>query len=306
MSPAKRSKQSEAEFKLKFDGEPNEIDAFTLVRSLTGVTTLLEELNEELGGGTKLKISVKALDEGSFLVHLGFGPDLTQAVQTLLSSFDLETIYKILGSLVGFFTLRKLLKGEKPKKVEEKGNDYEITTNHGNTFVMDKRTYNIYTTNPRVTDALGSTFETLSNDPSVTGFELLDEKEKKLFEASRDDFEGMAVRSDLVEENKRITVVSAHLNIFKVIFEDKFKWEFYYKGNRIPAKISDPEFFKRIDSGERFAKGDSLDVELEIEQAYDAAANTWVNKSYRVIRVIKHIPRGTQESLDFQSPEDKE
>lgn len=295
------SQNPEAEFKLKFDGKPNEVDAYTLVKSLTGITSMIEEINEEVGGGVRLKISVKALDKGSFLVHLGLGPETTQVIQTLLASFDFDTVYKIVGTLVGFFTLRKLLKGEKPRNIEDKGSEYQITTNHGNIFVMDKRTYNIYTTNSRVNDALGSTFEALSNDPSVTGFEVLDEKDKKLFDVQRNDFEGMSVQSELIEENKKITSVSAVLTIFKVIFEDKYKWEFYYKGNKISAKIIDPEFFKRIDSGEGFSKGDCLEVELQIEQLFDAAANTFVNKYYQVNRVLKHIPRGSQTKLDFEN-----
>jgi hypothetical protein len=299
------ARPTQAEFKLKFDGKPNELDAATLVTSLSSLTALIEESNREIGGGARLRIAVKALDKGSFLIHLGLGPDITEAVQNLLSTVDLDTLYKVVGSVVGFFTLRKLLKGEKPKNVDEKGPDYQITTAQGNMFVVDKRTYNIYNTNPRVNDAIGTTFEALSNDPSVTGFEMLDEHDKKLFEANRLDFEPMSIRTDDLQDDKRITTVAAILTIFKVIFEDKYKWEFYYKGNRISAKMADVEFSKRVDSGERFAKGDRLQVELQIEQAFDTAANTFVNKSYQVLRVIKHLPRGAQERLDFESSDNK-
>jgi len=45
---------------------------------------------------------------------------------------------------------------------------------------------------------------------------------------------------------------------------------FFYAGNRISASIGDVAFFKLIDGGERFAKGESLVVDLEIHQLFDA------------------------------------
>ena len=58
------------------------------------------------------------------------------------------------------------------------------------------------------------------------------------------------------------------LNIIRISFDDKLKSDFYFKGNKISVKISDPDFQKRIDNGESFAKGDILEVELEIKQKF--------------------------------------
>jgi hypothetical protein len=45
-----------------------------------------------------------------------------------------------------------------------------------------------------------------------------------------------------------------------------------------------------------------LIVDLEIEQVFNEAANTFVNESYSIIKVIEHIPRvsSVQHSLDFE------
>ena len=51
-------------------------------------------------------------------------------------------------------------------------------------------------------------------------------------------------------------------------------------GINISAKIADPSFYELIDKGEAFAKGDILEVELQINQKFDESVNTFVTKSY--------------------------
>lgn len=63
---------------------------------------------------------------------------------------------------------------------------------------------------------------------------------------------------------------------------------FNFKGNKISAKINDIEFYKRVDKGESFAKGDVLEVELEVKQILKVHINTFINKSYKIRRIINH------------------
>jgi hypothetical protein len=65
------SKTPEAQFKLKFDGPANEIEAVTFLKSLTGVTSIVEEVNDELQTGSNLRITIKSLEKGSFIVNIG-------------------------------------------------------------------------------------------------------------------------------------------------------------------------------------------------------------------------------------------
>lgn len=85
----------------------------------------------------------------------------------------------------------------------------------------------------------------------------------------------------------------------RISFDKKLKWDFYLKGNKITARVNDLDFQKRIDKGESFAKGDVLEVELEIKQKFDPAVNTYINRSYRINRIINHISRTEQSKLDF-------
>jgi len=81
--------------------------------------------------------------------------------------------------------------------------------------------------------------------------------------------------------------------------EFKKKWDFYYLGNKISAKIADNVFGEKIDKGERFGKGDTFEVRMEIKQQYDDSVNAYINKSYTVIEVVKHIDRPAQGKLEM-------
>ena len=60
---------------------------------------------------------------------------------------------------------------------------------------------------------------------------------------------------------------------------------------------------EKIEKGEvAFRSGDRLIVNLEIEQVFNEAANTFINDSYRITKVLQHIPRTgiEQQNLDFE------
>jgi hypothetical protein len=104
---------------------------------------------------------------------------------------------------------------------------------------------------------------------------------------------------DIPDENKRIVEELTKLHIFKLVWDKDRKWEFLYRGIKISAPIADESFFKLIDKGEHFAKGDSLEVDLHITQIFDNSVNTFINESYLIKKVRKHIRRAEQGSLNF-------
>jgi hypothetical protein len=79
------------------------------------------------------------------------------------------------------------------------------------------------------------------------------------------------------------------------------KWDFYYRGNKISARINDPNFYELIDKGEAFAKGEILEVELQINQIFEESVNTFINKSYQINRIINHYKRDEQKKIEFDN-----
>ena len=68
-------KSLQNEFKIKFDGELNQIDANTLINSLINVTSIIQEINESFDTKKIIEIKIKALSKGSFLIHFGLEGD---------------------------------------------------------------------------------------------------------------------------------------------------------------------------------------------------------------------------------------
>src|SRR6266545_6027573 len=71
---APMSENLQQEFKLKFGGEPNSIDAETLGYSLVNITSIISEINQQIEPSQPIDIKVKAHGEGSFIVHLALLP----------------------------------------------------------------------------------------------------------------------------------------------------------------------------------------------------------------------------------------
>ena len=149
-------------------------------------------------------------------------------------------------------------------------------------------------------DALTQNFDVLNNDPAITGFEITDKNEKPFVRVDRSEFVDMAQKSEEVEEDERKIIEAATVNIVRASFEENLKCDFYYRGIKISARISDPNFYELIDKGEAFAKGDTLEVELQINQNFDEAVNTFVTKSYHVNKIIRHLSRNEQQKINFK------
>jgi hypothetical protein len=199
--------------------------------------------------------------------------------------------------------LKKFLKGKKAKEVQQQGDKTKIVNKDGNVIIIENATFNIYEHSPVVKDALAQNFDVLNNDPAITGFEITDKNEKPLVRVDKTEFIDMSQKSEEVEEGERKIVEAATVNIVRVSFEENLKWDFYYRGIKISAKIADPSFYELIDKGEAFAKGDVLEVELQINQKFDESVNTFVTKSYQVNKIVRHLSRNEQQKINFKPEE---
>ena len=287
------------EFKIKFDGEAHQIDANILINSLIHTTSIIQEINRNLDSGKKIDIKIKALEKGSFLIHIDLIEQAIGHLKNLLTKENAEVAGTIISCLVGVIEVHKFLKGKDPVSKEKVDGKVKIENNFGNVIIIESFTEELYEKNAIVREALTRNFETLDNDDSVTAFEITDKKEKPLVVVPREDFHSMAVKSEDLKEGVRVQNIAANLNILKASFDKKLKWEFYYKGNKITAKINDENFHKKIDKGEAFSKGDVLEVELEIKQIFEESVNTFVNKSYKIRKIISHHKRDEQSKMDF-------
>jgi hypothetical protein len=289
------------DFKIKFDGQQHQVDANVLISSLIHTTTIVQEVNRYLNSGKKIDIKVKALEKGSFLCHIELVETTLDSLKNLLTKENIVVGAAIIESVVGLIELKKFLKGKKAKEVKQQGDKTRIINNEGNVLIIDNATFNIYELSPIVKDALTQNFDVLNNDPAITGYEITDKNEKPLVRVDKSEFVDMAQKSEEIEDGERKIVEAATVNIVRVSFEENLKWDFYYRGIKISAKIADPSFYELIDKGEAFAKGDILEVELQINQRFDETVNTFVTKSYQVNKIVRHLSRNEQQKINFKT-----
>lgn len=289
------------ELLIKFDGELNQVDANTLISSLACVVTIVNEVSQEVSPEHKIDIKINAINKGSFIINLEFITQLLNDAQSLLTKDNIQVLGEIVGIIGGLLGLRKFLKGKKPKEVKESNQEVAITNSDGNHLTLQKNIYNIYNSNININEALNNNFESLTNDPSITKYKLLTKDNKSIFEADKKEFSELVYQEKIEEilPEEKIIKIRTFLHIFKIVFDNKYKWEFIYRGDKISAYVADDEFFNKIDKGEKFSKGDTLEVEIEITQSFDKGANTYLNKCYKVLKVFSHIPRTEQQKLEL-------
>jgi len=294
---------TDSDFKIKFDGQQHQVDAQILISSLIHTTTVVQELNKHFNTGKKIEIKVKALEKGSFLVHIELLETALDSLKNLLTKDSLVFASGIISGLVGLIELKKHLRGKKAKEVKIEGSRTKITNKNNDVLNIDSDIYNIYETNIVINDALSQNFDVLDNDPAITAFEITDKKEIPYIRVERSDFKDLTLKSEQIDDNKKHIIELTRLNIVRLSFEENLKWDFYYRGNKISARIIDPNFYKLIDKGEAFAKGDTLEVELQINQLFEESVNTFINKSYQVNRIINHYKRAEQRKINFDEDE---
>lgn len=287
------------DFKIKFDGQQHQVDAQILISSLIHTTTVIQELNRYFSTGKKIEIKVKALEKGSFLVHIELIETALQSLKNLLTKENIIFGSTLISGLVGLIEIKKHLKGKKPKEIKIIENHTTIINEFDNSIIISSEIYNIYETNSIVNDALSQNFDIIDNDPAISAFEITDKEENPYIRIDREDFKDMSMKSEIIDENKKSIIELTRLNIVRLSFEENLKWDFYYRGNKISAKITDPNFYELIDKGESFAKGDTLEVELQINQIFEESVNTYINKSYQINRIINHYKRTEQKKIDF-------
>lgn len=285
-------------FKIKFEGQQNQIDANVLISSLIHTSSLIQEINNYLETGKQIDIKIKALEKGSFLIDFHLIETSIEALKHLFTKENLEICGVVISTMVGLIELRKFLKGENPKSIEEGTSSTTIINNNGTTHISTNIVYKIYSNSPIAKEAISKNFEAINNDLSIDGFSII-ENDVTLLNIEKNEFDSLIIQDEEIDEDEKTKVVIATLNIIKPSFDNGLQWEFLYLGNRIKAKIKDVDFQNRIDNGEQFAKGNTLVVHLQILQKFDPSLDNYVNKSYMVLKIIEHLSRWEQKKLNF-------
>lgn len=285
-------------FSVKFDKGDHDIDTETYIQALSSLTTIVKEANYQLEASERISINVVAQDTGSFDVGLAI-----KTIRDLFSNGTVQYLASLVTIVGGLYSLKKIDKHMDRSKTEINGDDVTIKNVQGNViFHTHKDTYNIYTTNQVVQDAISNNFKSLENDESITGFEINNDDDTVRVE--RQEFADLAKKIEIKVENQEVTEIPANLIIVKLVFEgEDRKWEFLYNGIKISATVQDEGFWSQINDGKSFSKGDELVADLRIIREFDPTVAAYFNREYQVINVREHHPRKYREQLSIEDIE---
>jgi hypothetical protein len=288
---------------IKFGGDLNEIDVDLFIESLVSYSSVTQETAAYLSPGIKVDIRIKAPRQGSFIIQLDL---VAQMVGDIFARDNIALASEIVAIVGGLYGFKKwIARNGKPEVVKTKeNNNIEVSNKNGN-IVISNNVYNIYQENPRVRENLKKTFAKLKEKEEITDFSIRDvDTGEDIFYLEKKDFLSLSYDdNEAAQRKQKLIKEKQELAVFKIVFKENYKWEFFYQGTKIHAVIKDEVFFKKIEKGEiAFRSGDRLVVDLEIEQIFNEAANTFVNESYSILKVVEHIPRAIpiQKSFDFE------
>lgn len=279
------------DMKIVFNGDTGQIDANTLIAALGHYQFIMEAANKEMGGEKTIELKVNAIEKGSFVIDVEI---VESAFKSLFSGATLGYISSIITIVGGVYGAYRKLKGRAAKTEQQKES---IRIKGKGNVVVNRSIINIYNQIP-VREAISKTLEAAEKDRNVEGLTIEGEGEKTVF--TRDEFPEMIHKNfdteDMLPPDREIDE-KAYLHIVSMSFESGYRWQFMYKGFKIPIFIKEGPLMTLIDKGERFGKGDILEVTLEIVQRYNPAYNAYENIRFKIKEFHRHIPVGETPSL---------
>lgn len=236
------------------------------------------------------KAEVAGFGRGSFVTDLviQFGGPLA----TLFSGGSVKELLAVVNEAV---KLWKHLAGSPPAAVDgAAGNRVAVTNNNGQIITVQGHTINlVFGDKPAeaatrfIRDALAKEgVDAVSVDADADG------KSERVMDVARAEagwFVPVAPETAMSDNTIRVALV-----IEAPVFKDGNKWRFSDGSGSFYADIADADFGARVDNGEPFAKGDSLIVELRIQQRRQGDR---LLTEKTILKVVEHRGRPQQGGL---------
>lgn len=286
-------------FRIKFEKEEHSLNTDTYVQSLLSLSTIIREINYQIGTGPAVAVNVLTQEPGSF--DVGLELFINEHSNVIAAAGTLSTI---VGTTIALIQLKLAISKTDNAQVDVEGDKVRIKDAEGNVvFETNKFTYEIYDKNQAVNDAVSTQFQAVNKDEEVQAIKISDEGSYAVIQ--KEDFEKLAERRIIEVKDTEEDTVPASLKISKLVLDNPDrKWEFVWQGSKIAAKIADESFWAKIIAGEiRFANGDVLIADLNIFREYDHTLDVYLNKDYQVTNIRQHLPRANSSQSSFDDLE---
>jgi hypothetical protein len=265
----------------------NSINAYLFASTLVALADAAKEANEQINPGYEIEVLVEALADGSFraIIHA-----IYHQIGNLFSKQNLQAI---ILALISSYIYEKTLAPDKSVRVIVQS-DEVVIQQEDTKIIVPRQIYDaekMVRTSTRFTEKIGEAFDAILKDSEITSVSLDPDvfTEKQYLPITREAMERIAVPPKDDDEDQVIEEI-AHLQIIRAILEkSRRRWEFSWKGFRIPAPILDDKFYNDFISHRIvIAPGDRLEARLRISQHRDPSTGVYMNDNYEVIEVLKH------------------
>ena len=287
---------SSGNFTFAIDGD-YDVDASLLGISISNLAYIVEELSESDVVKPECRLKVTGFQKGSFEVLLAVV--LVTAGQ-LSSLYTLDEAALLIASIKGIFDIKKLLKGNRPEKIEtDQKSGYARVVSPDGTDVTAPLGSTIVINNPKVERKVNEMSKALLYSNPEGGFRITSGDQSSCY--NHEDVEDIALPihvtesepSDLVE-NSRVT-----LPVKKLDLSGLSAWTFSYGSRNIQAKIEDGGFLRQVHQGsDAFSAGDKLDVAL-VKITKISPDGVPLREKYSVEHVYRHIPTPRSEQIKY-------
>lgn len=242
------------------------------------------------GEEARARAEVAGFGRGSFVTDLVI--NVSGPIATLLTAGTMKELFRTINEAV---KLWKHLGGVPPQKSERgQNNTINVTNNNGQILTVNTQSVSLVFQEKAseaaqrfIHDALGKQgMDSVSVDAEhEQGVERIIEVSQR--EASA--FVPVAPEVPLFDNTIKTALI-----IEAPVFKDGNKWRFSDGSSSFHADIADADFISRVNNGEAFAKGDSLIVEMRIQQ--NRQGERLVTEK-TILKVIEHRSRPMQGGL---------
>lgn len=306
---------STTEVQLVFEGsavQQGMIDAQLFADALAGYSLIFRRANDVANGyASEASVLLESdFRRGSFIVSLQFEQHLLETAANLITNHQFLTAGGI-ATIIGFvkksgelgeslIDLWKWLKGNKPDKVTQTGNNTEIT------FGVNKKTVSNVVYNLYGDSAIRAAFAKATQPLRRDGFSRIAVRKENAEQVAFDKEEAAYFESDPLYLEPENTPTEgerdALLIVSKIAFAEGSSWTFFEQGGTVVARIEDEEFWQKVhDHTVKFGEGDRLKVRLHWKVQ---EKNGKLKQNNRIIRVYEVLDRPKQMRLDGRKDDD--
>ncbi|WP_244121617.1 hypothetical protein [Burkholderia gladioli] len=281
-------------FQVVYDGpalKEHRMDVRDLAPALIAFADLFTAANKEINGDSAdVRVEVNAsFKAGSFGIDLVAAQQLLSQLRDMFSGngataiANAWTIMGIVGLVGGggLIGLLRKLNGRRPIKIEQHGDFGTVWITRTESVEVEREVIRLYRSKS-VRVSLEKVFSPLQQD-GITDFGVVINDRVEL-DVGEDEITSFGA-SDSVAEVVSDNVSRKMLQIESLTFKDGNKWRVHDGVNTFYASIEDQNFLDKIDTGERFGKGDVLLVDLHEVQS--VVGSRLVTES-KIVRVIEH------------------